>query len=54
MKFKDADVKAIDELHTQPGLHRSVIPYHVNGSVFGWTHEQLGWPFDAEGIAIKS
>ena len=46
VKLEAADVKAIDELHTQPGLHRSVIvppPGSAKGAVFGWTYEELGW-----------
>ncbi|VDC01505.1 unnamed protein product [Peniophora sp. CBMAI 1063] len=54
VKLEDADVKAIDELHKQPGLHRSVLGYHTDAGVHGWTHEQLGWPFDAEGVVVKS
>ncbi|KZV64314.1 Aldo/keto reductase [Peniophora sp. CONT] len=58
VKFDETDMKAIDELHTQPGLHRSLLGhvpgYHSDGGVFGWTHEQLGWPFDSEGVVVKS
>ncbi|VDC01497.1 unnamed protein product [Peniophora sp. CBMAI 1063] len=54
VKLEDADVKTIDELHTQPGLHRSLLMYHDHGVVFGWTHEQLGWPFDAEGVVVQA
>ncbi|VDC01485.1 unnamed protein product [Peniophora sp. CBMAI 1063] len=53
VKLEDADVKMIDELHTRPGLHRSTLPYHGDNGVFGWTYEQLGWPFNGEGIVIK-
>ena len=49
--LEDADVKAIDELHKQPGLHRSLLPLlHSGNGVFGWTYEQLGWPFESNGI----
>ena len=53
VKLEAADVKAIDELHTQPGLHRSVIvppPGSAKGAVFGWTYEQLGWNMDDDGV----
>ncbi|KZV64310.1 Aldo/keto reductase [Peniophora sp. CONT] len=50
----DADIKAINELHTQLGLHRSLLTYHKEGGLFGWTYEQLGWPFNGEGVVLKA
>lgn len=43
-KLEDADLKIIDSLHKKPGMHRSLLNYHqADGTVFGWTYEQLGW-----------
>ncbi|KZV61840.1 Aldo/keto reductase [Peniophora sp. CONT] len=52
VKLDAADVKAVDELHTQPGLHRSLLvaPGGVKGQVFGWTYDQLGWNMDDNGV----
>ncbi|KAI0030011.1 aldo/keto reductase [Vararia minispora EC-137] len=50
VKLEDQDMKALDDLHKQPGLHRSLMTYHENGVVFGWTHEQLGWDLTPEGL----
>ncbi|KAI5117866.1 hypothetical protein M0805_006568 [Coniferiporia weirii] len=46
----EADMKELDELHLKPGMHRSLMRYHMNGVVFGWTHEQLGWNMNADGV----
>lgn len=45
-------MKAIDELHTRPGLHRSLLgsPGNIKGVVFGWTYDQLGWNMDDDGV----
>jgi len=45
------DVQAIDDIHKEPGMHKSLLKYHApNGSVFGWTYEELGWNFDVGGV----
>jgi len=44
------DEVRIDAIHTAPGLHRSMTRYHgEEGTAFGWTYEQLGWPFKQGG-----
>lgn len=45
-------MKALNILHERPGMHRSLLgSYHdSNGSVFGWTYEQLGWDMKLGGI----
>ncbi|VDC01483.1 unnamed protein product [Peniophora sp. CBMAI 1063] len=57
VSLEKADMQALDLLHTLPGMHRSLLAhvpgYHTDGRVFGWTHEQLGWPFDTEGVVVK-
>ncbi|KAJ7729522.1 aldo/keto reductase [Mycena maculata] len=45
------DRKVIDELHQAPGMHKSLLGFHEkDGSVFGWTYEQLGWNMIVGGI----
>lgn len=44
------EMRAIDGVHRKPGMHRSLLNHPPNGIVFGWTYEQLGWPFAAGGI----
>lgn len=38
-------MKAIDGIYKKDGKHKSLLTYHSddNGSVFGWTYEQMGW-----------
>ncbi|KAJ7715836.1 aldo/keto reductase [Mycena metata] len=37
------DMKVLDTLHRQTGMHKSLFPYHNESlRVFGWTYEQLG------------
>ncbi|KAI3609594.1 aado keto reductase [Moniliophthora roreri] len=52
IRLSDEEIRAIDELHKQPGKHRSLLAYHNNdpGRVFGWTYEQLGWDMVEGGI----
>ncbi|POS77658.1 aldo/keto reductase [Diaporthe helianthi] len=52
VKLDDADMKTIDSIHKKPGLHRSLLGYHQpDGSVFGWTYEEMGWELVAGGHA---
>lgn len=37
-------MKAIDGIYKKDGKHKSLLTYHNDdGSVFGWTYEQMGW-----------
>lgn len=49
------DMAAIDGLHKKPGMHRNLlsIPGGEPGAVFGWTYEQLGWPWTVDGNVIE-
>lgn len=50
VELDDAEIKAIDAIHKKPGLHRSLLGYHKpDGSVFGWTYEEMGWELAAGG-----
>jgi len=41
----------LDNIHRDPGMHRSVCGYHSPGGMCsGWTYEQLGWPMKENGI----
>ncbi|KAL0568623.1 hypothetical protein V5O48_013359 [Marasmius crinis-equi] len=47
------DLEVIDNLHTEPGKHRSLLGYHsAAGEVFGWTYEWLGWNMKEGGIVV--
>lgn len=51
IKLTPEEMTVIDSIHKKPGMHRSLLGYHPpNGVVFGWTYEQLGWPFTIGGI----
>ncbi|TRM69190.1 NADP-dependent oxidoreductase domain-containing protein [Schizophyllum amplum] len=46
-----SDMQAIDAIHKQPGMHKSLLKYHnADGTVMGWTYEQLGWNFGVGGV----
>ncbi|KAF9075631.1 Aldo/keto reductase [Rhodocollybia butyracea] len=42
IELSTEDMKAIDELHTQPNMHRTLV-HSASGVVFGWTYEEMGW-----------
>lgn len=47
-----SDLKLINELHKEDGKYRSLLGYHQpDGTVFGWTYEQLGWELELGGKA---
>ncbi|KAI0687942.1 Aldo/keto reductase [Cerioporus squamosus] len=53
IKLTDEDMAALDVIHKKPGMHRSLLRYHSNsadGTVFGWTYEQMGWNMVKGGI----
>ncbi|KLO17099.1 Aldo/keto reductase [Schizopora paradoxa] len=53
IKLDSEDTKVLNEYHKKPGMHKSLLSYHVNGTVFGWTYEQLGWNMHGDGL-VKS
>lgn len=52
LKLTPDEMRVVDELHKKPGMHRSLVTgfYWPDGTVYGWTFEQLGWPLAAGGI----
>ncbi|KAF9464290.1 Aldo/keto reductase [Collybia nuda] len=45
------DMEAINKIHNQPGMHKSLLTFHKPGGVvFGWTYEELGWNMKEGGI----
>ncbi|KAH8118772.1 Aldo/keto reductase [Phellopilus nigrolimitatus] len=53
VKLSDIDMKTLDELHLKPGMNRSLLARYIkNGSVFGWTFEQLGWNLNDDGFVV--
>ncbi|KAJ6558436.1 aldo/keto reductase [Mycena vulgaris] len=45
VKLSTKDMAVIDGLHQEPGMHKSLLVFDdkKDGTVFGWTYEQLGW-----------
>ncbi|EPQ53933.1 hypothetical protein GLOTRDRAFT_130332 [Gloeophyllum trabeum ATCC 11539] len=45
VKLLDEDMDAINNLHKQPGMHRSLLAYHNidPGNMMGWTYADMGW-----------
>ncbi|KAF7362164.1 aldo/keto reductase [Mycena venus] len=45
------DRAIIDELHEMPNMHKSLLVFDDkgDGTVFGWTYEQLGWKMEVGG-----
>ncbi|KAF9075630.1 aldo/keto reductase [Rhodocollybia butyracea] len=54
IKLSTEDMKAIDELHTQPNMHRTLAhsARGASGMIFGWTFEELGWNM-VDGVVSK-
>jgi len=45
------DMDIINKIHLQPGMHKSLLAYHSeDGSVFGWSYEDLGWNMVYPGV----
>ncbi|TCD71731.1 hypothetical protein EIP91_005497 [Steccherinum ochraceum] len=58
--LKYADISAEDEaqidgIHKAPGMHRMSWGHLcVDGNIFGWWYEQLGWPLRDGGFQVRS
>jgi glycerol 2-dehydrogenase (NADP+) len=50
VKLTDDEMAAIAGAHAKPGMHRSLLTYHEDGGVFGWSYEQLGWDMVEGGV----
>ena len=49
MELTPEEVELVEGIHKKPGMHWSLLGYHTpQGTVFGWSYEQLGW----EGMTI--
>lgn len=48
------EMDTINAIHKKPGMHRQLLnsPDGKPGTVFGWTYEQLGWPWGPDGFTI--
>lgn len=52
VQLTSKEMATIGDIHKKPGMHRSLVDYHTpEGTVFGWTYDQLGWAFDVGGFA---
>lgn len=50
----EEDISAVNNLHRQPGMHKGLLPYHQpDGTVFGWTYDQLGWNMTVGGVVLQ-
>ncbi|KAF8891734.1 NADP-dependent oxidoreductase domain-containing protein [Infundibulicybe gibba] len=55
VKLPEQDVQALNQIHLQPGMHRSLLKYHTpEGTVLGWTYEWLGWNMTTGGIVVTN
>lgn len=54
VKLAPADMKALDDFHKKPDMHRSLLAtrYHVGTNVFGWNYEQMGWNMREGGFVV--
>jgi len=44
-------VESIDRIHKEPGMHKSLFPYHSSeGTLTGWSYEDLGWDMTLGGM----
>ncbi|KIP05271.1 hypothetical protein PHLGIDRAFT_128998 [Phlebiopsis gigantea 11061_1 CR5-6] len=51
VELSAAEMDTIGAVHKKPNMHRSLLPYHAtDGTVFGWTYKQLGWPMAHGGL----
>jgi len=55
IKLSTEDMAIIDTLHQAPGMHKSLLVFDdkKDGTVFGWTYEQLGWNMVVGGHVIS-
>ncbi|KAF8325937.1 Aldo/keto reductase [Amanita rubescens] len=57
VELSDEDMRVLDGIHEEPGMHKSVCGFHsskLGGSCFGWTYEQLGWDMVTGGIVPRT
>ncbi|KAI0325310.1 Aldo/keto reductase [Cubamyces sp. BRFM 1775] len=53
LDLTDEEMATLNAIHLKPGMHRSLLRYHQysdDGTVLGWTYEQLGWNMTKGGI----
>ncbi|KAJ3757383.1 aldo/keto reductase [Lentinula raphanica] len=55
IQLSPEDMKAIDEVHLQPNMHRTLTFAKRGGTgiIFGWTFEELGWNM-VDGIVVSN
>ncbi len=56
IKLTSEDMTAIDGIHQKPGMHRSLLKFHlvsIDAKIHGWTYEQLGWNMKQGGIIVE-
>nr|GAT57804.1 aldo-keto reductase [Mycena chlorophos] len=55
VKLSDEDFATVDNLHKTPGMHKSLLVFDdkKDGTVFGWTYDQLGWNLKVGGHVVE-
>ncbi|KAH8828192.1 Aldo/keto reductase [Flagelloscypha sp. PMI_526] len=49
--LSESELESISNIHKEPGNHKSLLAYHQpDGTVFGWTYDQLGWGMKVGGV----
>lgn len=57
IKLSEEEMASLDSIHMKPGMHRSLLRYHEynpDGTILGWTYEELGWNMSKGGIVRAS
>ncbi|KAF7315216.1 Aldo-keto reductase [Mycena indigotica] len=56
VKLSEEDFTTVNTLHKSPGLHKSLLAFDdkKDGTVFGWTYEQLGWNIRVGGEVVEA
>ncbi|KAJ7072596.1 NADP-dependent oxidoreductase domain-containing protein [Mycena amicta] len=56
VKLSPEDFAAVDNFHKSPGLHKSLLVFDnkKDGTVFGWTYDQLGWNIKVGGEVVEA
>ncbi|KAF7298090.1 Aldo-keto reductase [Mycena chlorophos] len=55
VKLSDEDFATVDNLHKTPSMHKSLLVFDdkKDGTVFGWTYNQLGWNLKVGGHVVE-
>jgi glycerol 2-dehydrogenase (NADP+) len=56
ISLSEDEMAVVDGLHRKQGMNRSLLAFDgkKDGTVFGWTYEQLGWNLVVGGAVVGS